>query len=122
MFGEGSVDGLTFYTSYKKRSGLLVYARRRCNVLVCLSVQSVLHPSPQAFCLQTEFSSVIVLISACNTEGFTGQRLRYLKSNRLYHLNGDRGEECRNAVLCVCLMSAGTQLLWQPWKAHLSQA
>lgn len=45
-------------------------------------------------------------------------RLCYLKSINLYHLNEGGGEECRNAILCVCLMPAGTQLLWQPLGKH----
>lgn len=85
-----------------------------------LSVSTV---STLSICLgflsATELSSVVMLISACNTEGFTRQRLCYLKSNHLYYLNEGRGEESRNAILCVCLMFAGTQLLWQPLGQHI---
>lgn len=86
---------------------------------VALSVSTV---STLSICLgflsATELSSVVLLISACNREGFTRQRLCYLKSNHVY-LNEGRGEESRNAVLCVCLMFAGAKLLWQPSGQHI---
>lgn len=66
-----------------------------CQKVQCagLSVNAVTISSIcSGFLSATALSNVVVLIPAFYTKGFTGQRLCYLKSNYLYHLNGDRGK------------------------------
>lgn len=83
----------------EKRQGLLnlFYMKAQCTGL---STTAVFHLSAQAFSLQsTELSNVPATLE---TGGFTGQVLRYSRSNHLYDMDGEKKKCKSEGVPDVC--------------------